>query len=145
MLDTSERRKELMLHFQQKILWHLQLKMVYVHFSYSSSLHRPYLQNSWIELETIIRLNYFKPLIVDKGTIGDTGSKFIVVEKSPKFSYEELANATNNFSLASKIGHGGFGEVYYGELRGKVCNLSTISFTSYFSNKHSIVNIFSFL
>jgi hypothetical protein len=24
--------------------------------------------------------------------------------------------------LANKIGQGGFGEVYYGELRGKVCN-----------------------
>jgi hypothetical protein len=29
--------------------------------------------------------------------------------------------ATDNFSLANKIGQGGFGEVYYGELRGKVC------------------------
>jgi chitin elicitor receptor kinase 1 len=45
-----------------------------------------------------------------------------VVEKSPEFSYKELANATDNFSLANKIGQGGFGEVYYGELRGKVCN-----------------------
>ncbi|PNY04449.1 receptor-like protein kinase [Trifolium pratense] len=51
---------------------------------------------------------------------GDTESKFIVVDKSPEFSYEELANATNNFSLANKIGQGGFGEVYYGELKGKV-------------------------
>nr|AAQ73154.1 LysM domain-containing receptor-like kinase 1 [Medicago truncatula] len=46
-------------------------------------------------------------------------SKYIVVDKSPKFSYEELANATDKFSLANKIGQGGFGEVYYGEPRGK--------------------------
>lgn len=46
-------------------------------------------------------------------------SKYIVVDKSPKFSYEELANATDNFSLANKIGQGGFGEVYYGEPRDK--------------------------
>jgi chitin elicitor receptor kinase 1 len=44
------------------------------------------------------------------------------VDKSPEFSYEELANATDNFSLANKIGQGGFGEVYYGALRGQVCN-----------------------
>ncbi|GAU14461.1 hypothetical protein TSUD_250010 [Trifolium subterraneum] len=47
------------------------------------------------------------------------GAKFIVVNKSPEFSYKELANATDNFSLANKIGQGGFGEVYYGELRGQ--------------------------
>ncbi|KAK2377411.1 lysM domain receptor kinase [Trifolium repens] len=56
---------------------------------------------------------------VDKNTNGKTGAKFIVVDKSPEFSYKELANATDNFSLANKIGQGGFGEVYYGELRGK--------------------------
>ncbi|XP_045829751.1 lysM domain receptor-like kinase 3 [Trifolium pratense] len=55
----------------------------------------------------------------DKDSNADTGSKFIVVDKSPEFSYEDLANATNNFSLANKIGQGGFGEVYYGELKGK--------------------------
>ncbi|XP_021856599.2 chitin elicitor receptor kinase 1-like isoform X2 [Spinacia oleracea] len=43
----------------------------------------------------------------------------IAVEKSVEYSYEELANATNNFSLANKIGQGGFGVVYYGELRGE--------------------------
>ncbi|KAK7320523.1 hypothetical protein VNO77_30072 [Canavalia gladiata] len=43
----------------------------------------------------------------------------IRVEKSAEFSYEELANATNNFSMANKIGQGGFGEVYYAELNGE--------------------------
>ncbi|CAJ1965538.1 unnamed protein product [Sphenostylis stenocarpa] len=35
------------------------------------------------------------------------------------FTYEELATATDNFSLANKIGQGGFGSVYYAELRGE--------------------------
>ncbi|XP_022988712.1 lysM domain receptor-like kinase 3 [Cucurbita maxima] len=43
----------------------------------------------------------------------------ITVEKSVEFSYEELAKATDNFSLANKIGEGGFGSVYYAELRGE--------------------------
>lgn len=43
----------------------------------------------------------------------------ITVDKSVEFSYEELAKATDDFSLANKIGQGGFGAVYYGELRGE--------------------------
>ncbi|KAF5193002.1 Lysm domain receptor-like kinase [Thalictrum thalictroides] len=43
----------------------------------------------------------------------------ITVDKSVEFSYEELAQATDNFSLANKIGQGGFGAVYYAELRGE--------------------------
>ncbi|XP_047974357.1 chitin elicitor receptor kinase 1-like [Salvia hispanica] len=43
----------------------------------------------------------------------------ITVEKSVEFSYEELASSTENFSLANKIGEGGFGAVYYAELRGE--------------------------
>lgn len=41
------------------------------------------------------------------------------VDKSVEFSYEELAKATNDFSMANKIGEGGFGAVYYAELRGE--------------------------
>ncbi|QHO53408.1 uncharacterized protein DS421_2g47700 [Arachis hypogaea] len=51
--------------------------------------------------------------------LDDTSIMGVKVEKSAEFSYEELANATNNFSLAKKIGQGGFGEVYYGELNGE--------------------------
>ncbi|RDX97188.1 LysM domain receptor-like kinase 3, partial [Mucuna pruriens] len=43
----------------------------------------------------------------------------IKVDKSVEFSYEELATATDTFSLANKIGQGGFGSVYYAELRGE--------------------------
>ncbi|XP_059662656.1 chitin elicitor receptor kinase 1-like [Cornus florida] len=43
----------------------------------------------------------------------------ITVDKSVEFSYEELAKATDDFSLANKIGQGGFGAVYYAELRGE--------------------------
>lgn len=43
----------------------------------------------------------------------------ITVDKSVEFSYEELSKATDDFSLANKIGQGGFGAVYYAELRGE--------------------------
>ncbi|KAI3849051.1 hypothetical protein MKX03_011494 [Papaver bracteatum] len=43
----------------------------------------------------------------------------ITVDKSVEFTYEELSRATDDFSLANKIGQGGFGAVYYAELRGE--------------------------
>lgn len=43
----------------------------------------------------------------------------IHVDKSVEFSYKELAESTDNFSISHKIGEGGFGAVYYAELRGK--------------------------
>lgn len=46
--------------------------------------------------------------------------KGITVDKSVEFTYEELALATDDFSLSNKIGQGGFGAVYYAELRGEV-------------------------
>ncbi|KAF3443434.1 hypothetical protein FNV43_RR13116 [Rhamnella rubrinervis] len=49
-------------------------------------------------------------------TAGITG---ITIDKSVEFSYEELAQATNDFNMACKIGEGGFGAVYYAELRGE--------------------------
>ncbi|KAL7142821.1 hypothetical protein ABFS83_08G150100 [Erythranthe nasuta] len=45
--------------------------------------------------------------------------KGITVDKSVEFTYEELAAVTDNFSLSNKIGQGGFGAVFYGELRGE--------------------------
>lgn len=47
----------------------------------------------------------------------------ISVDKSVEFSLEELAKATNDFNISYKIGQGGFGAVYYAELRGEVCEL----------------------
>lgn len=47
----------------------------------------------------------------------------ITVDKSVEFSLDELAKATNDFNISFKIGQGGFGAVYYAELRGEVCNL----------------------
>ncbi|AEE76532.1 unnamed protein product [Arabidopsis thaliana] len=47
------------------------------------------------------------------------GIAAISVDKSVEFSLEELAKATDNFNLSFKIGQGGFGAVYYAELRGE--------------------------
>ena len=49
-----------------------------------------------------------------------SGMPGITVDKSVEFSYEELFNATEGFSMSYKIGQGGFGAVYYAELRGEV-------------------------
>lgn len=58
------------------------------------------------------------------------GMANITVDKSVEFSYEELATATNNFNMANMIGQGGFGSVYYAELRGEVCELYEVLFLS---------------
>ncbi|XP_059312116.1 lysM domain receptor-like kinase 3 [Lycium ferocissimum] len=51
----------------------------------------------------------------------------IHVDKSVEFSYKELAESTNDFSISNKIGEGGFGTVYYVELRGKVCTVKRMN------------------
>ncbi|XP_020540978.1 lysM domain receptor-like kinase 3 [Jatropha curcas] len=51
--------------------------------------------------------------------VATPGLSGITVDKSVVFSYEELAKATNDFSIKNKIGQGGFGSVYYAELRGE--------------------------
>ncbi|KAH7576708.1 hypothetical protein JRO89_XS01G0134300 [Xanthoceras sorbifolium] len=72
-----------------------------------------------------------------------TGLSGITVDKSVEFTYEELAKATDNFSLANKIGEGGFGAVYYAELRGEFVRLKLngghiIDFHRYGSSKCSL-------
>ncbi|XP_015578590.2 lysM domain receptor-like kinase 3 isoform X2 [Ricinus communis] len=62
--------------------------------------------------------NSDKP-VESTGLAPSPGLTGITVDKSVEFSYEELALATDNFSLANKIGQGGFGSVYYAELRGE--------------------------
>ncbi|KAI5662896.1 hypothetical protein M9H77_22219 [Catharanthus roseus] len=48
----------------------------------------------------------------------------ITIEKSVDFSYDELATATDDFSISNKIGQGGFGAVYYfSESRFVICNV----------------------
>ncbi|KAM0862249.1 hypothetical protein ACQ4PT_045376 [Festuca glaucescens] len=50
---------------------------------------------------------------------GASPSAGITVDRSVEFSYEELFSATEGFNLIHKIGQGGFGAVYYAELRGE--------------------------
>ncbi|XP_050205885.1 lysM domain receptor-like kinase 3 [Mercurialis annua] len=64
------------------------------------------------------RSNSDKP-VESTGVAQSPGLTGITVDKSVEFSYEELAQASDNFSLANKIGQGGFGSVYYAELRGE--------------------------
>ncbi|KAL4305317.1 hypothetical protein AHAS_Ahas16G0066200 [Arachis hypogaea] len=58
-------------------------------------------------------------------TLGSTaasasGLPAIMAAKSMEFSYQELAEATNNFNSDNKIGQGRFGAVYFAELRGQL-------------------------
>ncbi|KAK9734338.1 hypothetical protein RND81_04G132600 [Saponaria officinalis] len=50
---------------------------------------------------------------------GPTNISSIDTRNSVEFPYEELANATDNFNLSYKIGEGGYGAVYFAELRGE--------------------------
>ncbi|URE04850.1 STYKc [Musa troglodytarum] len=62
----------------------------------------------------------YKPGVVTSRAERSSTIAGITVDKSVEFSYEELARATDDFSLAYKIGGGGFGVVYYAELRGEL-------------------------
>ncbi|URD80268.1 STYKc [Musa troglodytarum] len=61
----------------------------------------------------------YKPGVVTSPADGSSPFAGVTVDKSVEFSYVELAGATDDFSLAYKIGGGGFGVVYYAELRGE--------------------------
>ncbi|XP_074274991.1 chitin elicitor receptor kinase 1-like isoform X2 [Silene latifolia] len=64
----------------------------------------------------IARQSLDEPGEKSKTAAGSTRNMGMTVNSSIKFSYKELAQATNNFSMANKIGSGGFGDVYYAEL-----------------------------
>ncbi|XP_065878559.1 lysM domain receptor-like kinase 3 [Euphorbia lathyris] len=53
------------------------------------------------------------------GFVAAPGLSGFTVDKSVEFSYQELASASNDFNISNKIGQGGFGTVYYAELRGE--------------------------
>ncbi|KAK6142427.1 hypothetical protein DH2020_022775 [Rehmannia glutinosa] len=75
-----------------------------------------------ISLRFMLTGNVLHFTLATGGTIvkaPDSALAGITVDKSVEFSYEELANATNDFSISHKIGQGGFGAVYYAELRGE--------------------------
>ncbi|KAH6758304.1 hypothetical protein C2S51_018539 [Perilla frutescens var. frutescens] len=65
------------------------------------------------------------------GPVDELISQQVIVEELPMFKFEIVSNATANFSEANKLGKGGFGPVYKGELEnGKeiaVKRLSSVS------------------
>ncbi|KDP44500.1 hypothetical protein JCGZ_16333 [Jatropha curcas] len=67
-------------------------------------------------------------LVESTGLAPSSGSTIITLKKPVEFSYKELAQATDNFNVANKIGKGGFGSVYYAELRGEVGDFGLTKF-----------------
>ncbi|CAN1232590.1 LysM domain receptor-like kinase 3 [Linum perenne] len=70
-------------------------------------------------LGVCIYVKFYRKKKESAGGAATGGLTGITVDKSVEFSYEELSKATDDFSLANKIGQGGFGAVYYAELRGE--------------------------
>jgi chitin elicitor receptor kinase 1 len=58
-------------------------------------------------------------------------SLMLAERKSVEFSYEELAAATDNFSISHKIGQGGFASVYFGEIHNQVQYYPTKDISSF--------------
>ncbi|CAL9207032.1 unnamed protein product [Musa hybrid cultivar] len=86
---------------------------LYIHFQRRKKLKKASLLSSPPEA------SMYKPGVVTSPADGSSPFAGITVDKSVEFSYAELAAATDDFSLAYKIGGGGFGVVYYAELRGE--------------------------
>ncbi|URD80269.1 STYKc [Musa troglodytarum] len=86
---------------------------LYIHFQRRKKLKKASLLPSPPEA------SMYKPGVVTSPADGSSPFAGVTVDKSVEFSYVELAGATDDFSLAYKIGGGGFGVVYYAELRGE--------------------------
>ncbi|URD80267.1 STYKc [Musa troglodytarum] len=105
---------------------------LYIHFQRRKKLKKASLLPSppegmvntcWLTVGTFFLLgataSMYKPGVVTSPADGSSPFAGVTVDKSVEFSYVELAGATDDFSLAYKIGGGGFGVVYYAELRGE--------------------------
>ncbi|XP_074311868.1 lysM domain receptor-like kinase 3 isoform X2 [Silene latifolia] len=84
----------------------------------------------WVYLRCIKRKKVNKASLLPEksenqlsGSIGEAGGSTNIpgvnIDKSVEFSYEELAKSTDNFNFSFKIGQGGYGTVYFAELRGE--------------------------
>ncbi|OIW17089.1 hypothetical protein TanjilG_20193 [Lupinus angustifolius] len=78
-----------------------------------------YFRKKKIQKEELLEQDSKSLFVQNDETARTAATTGISVDKSVEFSYEELASATDNFSMANKIGQGGFGVVYYAELRGE--------------------------
>lgn len=54
-------------------------------------------------------------------------NKLVKIAGPKRFSYKELASATNNFNEEGKLGQGGFGEVYKGKLSKRKHTIETVA------------------
>lgn len=71
------------------------------------------------------RVKWFSAFLGSSGTNNDKNVKGLTKEhihELPLLSFSSIADATDNFSLANKLGEGGFGPVY------KVCLISETQF-----------------
>lgn len=66
------------------------------------------------------------PSTLGESRASKAASNLLADLKSVEFSYEELAEATDDFSLSCKIGQGGFASVYYGVIRNQVSSMPSL-------------------
>lgn len=97
-----------------------------IHLSSLALMHSRWVQYGQIVLDVLLSCGCFKgtALLASSNLAESKASKsasnLLADLKSVEFSYEELAEATNDFSLSCKIGQGGFASVYYGLIRNQV-------------------------
>ncbi|KAK6133332.1 hypothetical protein DH2020_032903 [Rehmannia glutinosa] len=64
----------------------------------------------------LLDLNSNGPAHNKRASVGNNGEEKSNQYELPIFSFSSIAMSTNNFSIANKLGEGGFGPVYKGEL-----------------------------